>query len=276
MKIWLILLTTFCAHKVTSVIFGLSLSTLKKFPENIQQRIPIGTNHSFHSKGPIGFGPENAVTFAINKLKNPSCQLTTGFVTTYRVMKMRSHDRSSLRFYAIHGTNHFTLNPAAGEDPAQSQIDDYIGQIAGAFCRHGHIDLIKVSKKRNHNARRCGIATVLTELCLLDPEVYELGEGNSAYRVLQKHQRESNCKQVVGMQMGANPLKGAHAYFTAAINTGFQKLIVVWWSFQRIAIYDTVIAKQNYDGNKGVIEPCCNNEFRCLAQDAHWIFCKEI
>ena len=230
----------------------------------------------------------------MSKLKHRNCKLATGLhqnlVTTYRVMKIQvmnisTHDRLSFRFFAIHGTSHFTKKPRTknwGVDilgrrfSGQRFLEDYIGQIAVAHCRHGHIDFVKVSSKRNHDARQCGIATVLTELCLLDPDIHERGEGNSAYKMLQKYQTETNCIQMVGLQMSARPLSGAHAYFSAAINTGFNKLIVVWWGFRRQSIYDTVVAKQNYDAKTGYIEPCCQNEDICRAEDAFWIFCKEM
>ena len=235
---------------------------------------------------PIGFGPENAATYTVSKLKHRNCKLATGLVTTYQVMKMLSHDRSRFQFFAIHGTAHFTktgfTNPGISEDISGRQfsrqrfLEDYIGQVAVAHCRHGNIDFVKVSSKRNHDARQCGIATVLTELCLLDPDIHERGERNAAYKTLRKYQMETNCIQMVELQMSARPLSGAHAYFSAAINTGFNKLIVVWWGFRRQSIYDTVVAKQNYDAKTGYIEPCCQNEDRCKAEDAHWIFCKEM
>ena len=235
---------------------------------------------------PIGFGPENAATYTVSKLKHRNCKLATGshlnLVTTYRVMKMLSNDQSSIRCFAIHGTAHFTKKPRISGDilgrqfSGQRFLEDYIGQVAVAHCRHGHIDLVKVSSKRNHDARQCGIATVLTELCLLDPDIHQRGEGNSAYKMLQKYQTETNCIQMVELQMSARPLSGAHAYFSAAINTGFNKLIVVWWGFRRQSVYDTVVAKQNYDAKTGYIEPCCQNEDICRAEDAFWIFCKEM
>ena len=254
-----------------------------KSTKHVRPRKPIGTTNTHHATVPIGFGPENAATFAVSKLNHPNCRLATGLVTTYRVMKILSHDRSSFQFVAIHGTAHFTKSPRIPENifgrqfSGQTFLKDYIGQIAVALCRQGKIDFVKVGDKRNHNARQCGIATVLSELCLLDPEIHERGERNAAYKMLQKNknQLEVNCIQLVGLQMSARPLTGAHAYFSAAINTGFNKLIVIWWGFRRQSIYDTVVAKQHYDGNTGYIEPCCQNEYRCFAEDAFWIFCKE-
>ena len=213
-------------------------------------------------------GPENAATFAINKLKHPDCKLGSGLATTYRVMKMRTRvmaGRSSLQFFAIHGTAIFTKNPGLG---------NYIGQVAIANCKNGRIDLVNVNK-RNPDARQCGIATVLTELCLLDPEIHERGERNAAYKLLQKTQLEVNCIQMVGLQMIAKPLTGAHTYFSAAINTGFNKLVVFPRFSGIYSIYDTVVAKQNYDGETGFIEICCENNGRCYANGGEWIFCKE-
>ena len=215
-------------------------------------------------------GPENAATFAVNKLKHPDCNLVSGFGTTYRVMKMRARvhaGRSSLQFFAIHGTANFTKYQGLGA---------YIGQVAVANCRSGHIDLVNVGTTINQDARMCGIATVLTELCLLDPEIHERGERNAAYKMLQRNQLELNCIQMVSLQMIAKPLTGANAYFSAAINTGFNKLVVFPRFSGTYNIYDTEIAKQNYDGKTGFIEICCQNKDRCYASGADWIFCKEM
>ena len=106
--------------------------------------------------------------------------------------------------------------------------------------------------------------------------MFQIQYSNAVYQIIKKHEIvQENCRKLVGLEMGASPLEGAHAYFSAAINTGFNKLIVIWSSFQNIAIYDTVVAKNHYDGKTGVIKPCESNENRCIAKDAYWIFCKE-
>ena len=74
--------------------------------------------------------------------------------------------------------------------------------------------------------------------------------------------------------MAAYPKDGAYAYFSAARNTCFTKLGVVWWNLQKLSIYDTGIAKDNYDKRTGNIGPCGENADVCGAFDAQWIFCK--
>ena len=132
------------------------------------------------------------------------------------------------------------------------------------------------------DARQCGIATVLTELCLLDPDIYEKGEKNRAYRLLRNHDVTTmSCGQAVSLQMGADPKSGAYAYFSAASRTGYNKLVVNWPNsdYAQIAIYDTDHAKQAYNVETGIIEPCVicqNTDIPCEAFQAKWIFCKEV
>ena len=143
----------------------------------------------------------------------------------------------------------------------------------------GNIDDITV-KSKPRDARQCGIATVLTELCLLDPDVYREGKSSDAYNVLRSNGIDTKCEQAVAMDMVAEPLSGAYAYFSAASRTGYNKLVVNWPNsdYAQIAIYDTDHAKQAYNKETGIIEPCVicqNTDVPCEAFQAKWIFCKE-
>ena len=54
----------------------------------------------------------------------------------------------------------------------------YHDQIGYATCLHGWIDMVSVVPY----AQNCGIATVLTELCLIDPDINKNIEGNQAIK----------------------------------------------------------------------------------------------
>ena len=250
-----------------------------------------------HPVGPMTAGLQGVQEFTITKLERPRCPLSPSYVTTYKVLKEELGSKRLL-FSVIHGTSHFSQPPKPkGKRPRKPRprsrrvafvdprLRRYIGQIAFADCNPGEVDKIEVAEKNKvqpRDARQCGIATVLTELCLLDPDIYEKGEKNRAYRLLRNHDVTTmSCGQAVSLQMGADPKSGAYAYFSAASRTGYNKLVVNWPNsdYAQIAIYDTDHAKQAYNAETGIIEPCVicqNTDVPCEAYKAKWIFCKEV
>ena len=250
-----------------------------------------------HPVGPMTAGLQGVQEFAITKLERPRCPLTRGYVTTYKVLKEEMGSKRLL-FSVIHGTSHFSQPPRPkGKRPRKPRprsrgvtfvdprLRRYIGQIAFADCNPGEVDQVEVAEKNDvqpRDARQCGIATVLTELCLLDPDIYEEGENNRAYRLLRSHDVTTmRCGQAVSLQMGSDPKSGAYAYFSAASRTGYNKLVVNWPNsdYAQIAIYDTDHARQAYNAETGIIEPCVicqNTDIPCEAFQAKWIFCREV
>ena len=250
-----------------------------------------------HPVGPMTAGLQGVQEFTITKLERPRCPLMRGYVTTYKVLKEELGSKRLL-FSVIHGTNYFSQPPkpkgkrprkprprSRGVSFVDPRLRRYIGQIAFADCNPGEVDQIQVAEKNKvqpRDARQCGIATVLTELCLLDPDIYERGENNRAYRLLRSHDVTTmSCGQAVSLQMGSDPKSGAYAYFSAASRTGYNKLVVNWPNsdYAQIAIYDTDHARQAYNAETGKIEPCIicqNTDIPCEAFQAKWIFCREV
>ena len=249
-----------------------------------------------HPVGPMTAGLQGVQEFTITKLERPRCPLMRGYVTTYKVLKEELGSKKLL-FFVIHGTSHFSRPPRPKAKPkgkrprkprprprgdtfVDPRLRRYIGQIAYAYCNPGEVSQIQVADAPR-DARQCGIATVLTELCLLDPDIYEKGEENRAYRLLRNHDVTTmSCGQAVSLQMASDPKSGAYAYFSAASRIGYNKLIVNWpyLAFDRISVYVTDHAKRSYNVNTGIIEPCIkcgNNEQPCEANLATWVFCKE-
>ena len=169
--------------------------------------------------------PDEIQEFVITKVKRPNCRLILGSAsrTTYKVMKKQEIKLGSIytNFFAVH-SSHFTPNP----DPEDFQIPQsrYIHQAGYAQCHHGWINKVETNERSNGLpfARECGIGTVLTELCLIDPDVKRNVEGNAAReRIIgnpvASYLVKNHCKQLVGLQMSADPAEGAYAYFSAAI-----------------------------------------------------------
>ena len=250
-----------------------------------------------HPVGPMTAGLQGVQEFTITKLERPRCPLIRAFapsyVTTYKVLKEELGSKKLL-FSVIHGTSHFSQPPkpkgkrprkprprSRGDTFVDPRLRRYIGQIAYAYCNPGEVSQIQIADAPR-DARQCGIATVLTELCFLDPDIYEKGEENRAYRLLRNHDVTTmSCGQAVSLQMASDPKTGAYAYFSAASRTGYNKLVVNWPNsdYAQIAIYDTDHAKQAYNAETGIIEPCVicqNTDVPCEAFKAKWIFCKEV
>ena len=238
----------------------------------------------------MSVGPEAAQEFTITHQARPNCLLmrsyfqdnkfltyASAYATTFKVMKTENKLTSGEKqviFFAIHGPTVFTKATAKGFSKSRR----YVGQVGWIQCKHGKLERVEVNDSPR-NARRCGIASVLTELCFLDPDVYQEGDKSIAYKKLKEHGVETKCNKAVSLRMEANPKTGAYTYFSAATRLGYNKLIVNWPfpEFAKISVYDTADAKKSYDANTGRIESqiCCNNEKQCDAYDADWIFCEE-
>ena len=90
----------------------------------------------------------------------------------------------------------------------------------------GKLDKVEVNEKPR-DARQCGIATVLTELCFLDPDIHRKPERRiyrSAYDILEEHGVETHCKKAVALSMHADPMIGAYTYFFCSVEIGLQQI----------------------------------------------------
>ena len=138
---------------------------------------------------------------------------------------------------------------------------------------------------KDANAQKCGIGIILTELCLIDPDITRLDDNNISLRrySIRRYSRSiyqmllNTCAGgLLGLTMTAEPIRGEFAYFSAAINKGYNKFMVEEGSGSDVSTknYDTKIAGENMDPTSGVIKPCCGNN-ECRANSRVWLFCKE-
>ena len=134
------------------------------------------------------------------------------------------------------------------------------------------------------NAQNCGIGTVLTELCLIDPELNIRRHGNEARDLLNGYNEfdmiERYCDKLMGLSMEVDDMPTAHTYFTAAINMGYMIMMIDSYDEESqyqnpLKIYATRVAKHNFDTTTGDILPCCDNP-RCNAGGQIWFFCNGI
>jgi hypothetical protein len=243
-------------------------------------------------------GDQNGQTFRIDRIRNPGCSLDKD---TYNVVKKEFN-----YFDNYDGKNVFKISFSATTD---SSSDDFFnlgyslcspGWIEQVFVHDGknrksdpfvNMDLVEDLMTEGTNARRCGLATVLTELCLIDPQLKDLyhGSGNKAMEILYNYPDQYNhvqeyCNSLMGMDMLARPKKAAHVYFRAALRRGYRRMLVLadGWKY-----FWTEDARRGYGmiegldkGNIGLFdadyECCCLDCGACDAWGNSWLFCKDV
>ena len=219
--------------------------------------------------------------FHINKDINTECQLSPA---KYFVKKqIDEEDENEFVFYvaryeAVIETRFSTTSP---DFPTTGE-----GNIGVAQCTPGMIDLVDVEGL----ARRCGIAKVLSALCMLDPEIYSMEEGNTALKMLNRHSEQEHavslkkCLRLVALENEADPYAGAFAYLKAAQHSGLQYLVVHRDSVQYLnpkikkdchdkflPPYEVnhILTANLFKGNTGLIEDIAGS-----GRGATWYFCK--
>ena len=169
---------------------------------------------------------------------------------------------------------------------APIQMDDdgkIISQKIGyAECGEGWIDTVQIEPW----ARHCGIAVVLTELCLIDPELggkRPYNSNNLVQNLVGKignfaHYQdllERAMRNVMGLKMTAEPLAGGFVFLSAAMRMGYHDMIIDFYRppaagpsgapdwdegdgeqcGPKFAFYKTHDVQARYDANTGRIAP---------------------
>ena len=178
----------------------------------------------------------------------------------------------------------------------------YQNQIAAISCGPGwiyHLDVyadahLRIGNGQGEyvesitNARKCGIGVVLTELCLIDPDISILDEHNRGKSLLDNEgiSLHQNCNKVVGLAMAAHPPGDGHVYLSSGIRIGYRKLLIhqdclVGYDAAGLAVegttynaYDTQVAKDHYRSLSGEIAPC-SGYGTCEAWKTRWFLCDE-
>ena len=226
-----------------------------------------------------------------------NCNMKDLYFTVHKV-----EESESFVFYAVAGNFEVATFDELDDDPHTNYR--YNHQIAFIKCFHGWIDDLQVfheslgDEEPIVDARRCGIGTVLTELCLIDPDIYDPNPSNMAVDELKNKYYATNefemvkehCVKLVGLTMKArveDPEQlraGGHAYLTAALNMRYGLLLVeagritgsgTSYSDQNrnaLNVYNPKTAKENYDSRTGIIKPCCGRDM-CIDYQSNWFFC---
>ena len=218
-------------------------------------------------------------TFDISQAKKIALDITkrcTLEENKFKVTKVKEDDQ--FVFYAITGENFHRL-----------PSDDFENQIGLAECKIGWIEHVFVEPR----ARNCGVSTVLTELCMIDPElsgnsqdsenlVYEnINRGlerNDEMAQAEEYLR-SNCNSLMGLLMIANPLSGAFGYFNAAKRRNYHLMVVQFYDSglekcgRKFKFYEVKRAENLYNENTGRIEDDEGDPVGS-GYEAKWYFCK--
>ena len=230
--------------------------------------------------------------FTFRRNDNPHCTLTSLYFTVIKTERRFTSSDLHFTFYAI--TGEATPNQTEFTELANPTLKRrYVNQIAVIECTHGWIDNLDVFDRSlnpggaTESPKRCGIGTVLTELCLIDPDINSGKEGNLAREILSEFPEfadrvKRNCHFMVGLGMAAQPYEGANVYFNAAINMVYGLLLIETSTTENpidysdpnaIRIFPTQKAKDDYDPNTGHIVPCADCDGMCEAWGRRWFFC---
>ena len=213
-------------------------------------------------------------TLQVEPLKKESCPL--GEVTYYIKKEIgaygpKMNDDFTWFFAAL--TNEFVKT---GEN--QPAMNHYKNQLGYAQCSKGYIEKVWVNGegegfekfKDLKIARECGMGTVLTTLCMIDPDLYLMSPELISQQIDDSEiakQVTIGCSQFVGLFMRSRPLKGAHAYFSAAITNGYTKMLLQD-NEDKYEWKDTTQARNSYDTATGKIGESDGDNIQ-------WYFCKE-
>ena len=172
------------------------------------------------------------------------------------------------------------------------EIDDGNEDVLGyATCARGYIEMVYVQPP----ARKCGLANVLSALCMMDHEVNSNNKrkyignvftkryDNKVLEELDRHRNNDkvvflqNCVRLIGLLNQANPHAAAFAYLNAARDTGFQYLIVRRFvlgkricgnEFLHFEV-NHILTKKLFDAKTGLI-----GDEEGSGYNANWYFCK--
>ena len=138
------------------------------------------------------------------------------------------------------------------------------------------------------NARECGLGTVLTELCLIDPQLnylFHIRLPSKAITILTDYPKQFDevrkyCNALMGMDMVAIPMKGAHAYLNAALRLGYRRLLVLGATeFQYFGVKDVsdrFVTEGERMGTIDLLDECGCVTGQCYMWGKQWFFCNDI
>ena len=253
----------FCCHVIDSYYTGSPISGPPTLPERAMKTNAI---QAFH----------------INTDSNTECPLSPAKYFVMKHFRINRFREDEFVFYAADYSAVIETRFSIPDFPTKGAAK--IGQIT---CRQGMIDVVHI----NNHARRCGVAKVLSALCMLDPQIHSVEEGNNAFRVLDRYMNNvqvdylRKCLRLVALVNDAKPYVGAFAYLKAAHLSGLQYLVVrrntrelrrlpkrakdCYGEFLEPYEVNHILTKNLFDGNTGLIENIAGS-----GTASTWYFCR--
>ena len=261
--------------------------------------ILISISHGYiHPYSPMDTG--DTETFRISRFKKEEPDLSRKCLLNADHYKIRKfHHALKLQpgaigfaFFVIEALRDEKGNLLANEKIADSVFKK--SNIANARCELGQISLVFVKKR----ARNCGIGTVLSELCMVDPNIYRNTEKNHVLKFLSgistdvaiqiRELLSSRCiNGLVGLDNEAES-SGGFTYLSAARRMSYQYMVVQFHNdkienhdhssgqcVQKFRVYKVTDALKLFDGATGRIEDGFGDTAGS-GENARWYFCRTI
>ena len=265
--------------------------------------ILISISHGYiHPYSPMDTG--DTETFRISRFKKAEPVLSrkcTLKADHYKIRKLQhalklQPGAIGFTFLVIPG-DHEALRDEKGNLLANEKIADSVfrkSNIATARCELGLISFMFVQKR----ARNCGIGTVLSELCMVDPNIYRNTEKNHVLKFLSgistdlaiqiRELLSSRCiNGLVGLENEAES-SGGFTYLSAAQRMSYQYMVVQFHNdkienhdhssgqcVQKFRVYKVTVALKLFDGATGRIEDGFGDNAGS-GEKAMWYFCRTI
>ena len=148
----------------------------------------------------------------------------------------------------------------------KSRFKNQLGYIS---CTLGFIYQVSVNDSPD-----CAheMSTLLTSLCLIDPELSYNDNLNYALNKLESDDAmefaADHCSRFVGVNMSEKKKKKGTAYISAAVGSGYTKILIKGEKDEGYVLIDLNIAEREYNITTGSfknIDPSWNQ----------WVFCKD-
>ena len=246
-----------------SVKYDRKTKTMKNY---FNQNTLLSRNIAEHPTNPMA--NQDVEIFKINKATHRGCPLPENM---YHVKKVLDPADDSVLFTA-----------SVGWISSENQM------VGISACSPGWINSVDVEPF----ARGCGISTILTELCMIDPDINRLDQAensipNKALSMLINYPVDASyvkhyCKKFIGMIMVAKQASGPHAYFNAALRQGYDRMLILsgyqlhyLWVQDAKRLYQSNPSSQwqGWIGNECQGCPHCGNCIEAFKKE--WFFCKD-
>ena len=225
-----------------------------------------GPTKRMYSSGSLGrivhpMDIDGVQEFTIDKTIRKKCTLKAN---KYFVKKVRDDDGDYIFFASTDKT--FPMLP----EEAQTEFIKYTTQIGYSYCEVGQIHKVSVNEG-TMKALECGIATILSTLCMIDPTLITVSDANMGIAYLDnrgdkgiKTKVKQCCSSFIALTNTADPKAGAYAYFSAARNSGYNEFLIQNQGDKKYETMTIEDARKAYNPEVGKIE----------GYENVWNFCK--